>query len=139
MSTRYLQIMAIQELMDLGNDARRRRLVGFNVECLCTPPLSLLDDLATLLVQANVGVYNAGIEDSTIFTSSAASVPNGDGPYLVIRETGGPGASRIQNNTSGYSRPSAQITVHALLYADARAMAKAARDVLDGTRNVTVN
>jgi hypothetical protein len=94
-----------------------------------------LDDLATKLVAAGVGVLG-----TSLFLSSKAIIPAGAGPYLTLTETGGSGPTRIQNQSSAATeRPTAQVAVRASTYAVARAKAKAAHTALDGIWNTTIN
>lgn len=93
------------------------------------------DDLVVLYVAAGVGV--AG---TTIFKSSKAAIPDGDGPYLSLTPTGGAGPKRTHNAvaTPAYQRPSAQIVCRAKTWTAARAMARAAYSASFVT-NATVN
>jgi hypothetical protein len=80
-----------------------------------------------------------GIPGQTIFLSSAAIPPTGDGPYLSMKETGGTGSTRIHNKASAAThRPTAQISVRAKDYIEARAMAASAHTALDGIFNKTL-
>jgi hypothetical protein len=66
-----------------------------------------IDDLATVLVSAGVGVLN-----TNIFLTSKANLPSGNGPYISIIETSGTGPDNIQNALlPGYEYPGAQILV----------------------------
>ena len=78
------------------------------------------------LVSQAVGVYN-----TNIFIGSSAIVPDGDGPYLQINETGGSGFSRTHNNTAT-AYVTAQILVRAQSYSAARTMIFAAFNALGG-------
>lgn len=93
------------------------------------------EDLVTLLV--NEGVGTAGVN---IFISSQSSGPIKNESQLLITETGGSGATRVQNTAGdGYEHPSAQILVKGKSYVTARAMANAAYNALVKVRNETVN
>lgn len=97
--------------------------------------MSFLDDLATLLIGAGVGV--AG---SSLFLGSAAIIPQGSGPYTSVIETGGVAPTRIHNKTSAATqRPTAQILTRAENYADALSTVRAAYNALDGIFNTTIN
>jgi hypothetical protein len=94
-----------------------------------------IDEIAVHLVGKGIGSLG-----TTIFTSSKAVIPAGDGPYLTITETGGSGPTRRQNiSGAATQRPTAQIVVRALSYVVARAMAKAAYQALDGIWNETLS
>lgn len=63
-----------------------------------------------------------------MFGSSFKSIPDGDGPYLSIIETGGTNPEFTHNETivPAYQHPGAQVVVRAGSYPVAYAMAKAA-------------
>lgn len=97
--------------------------------------MSFLDDIAAKLVADGIGVIG-----TTLFTSSKAVIPIGDGPYITLMETGGVAPTRVQNRTSAATvRPSVQVVARAKSYQVARAKAKAAYDSLDGLFNTTLN
>jgi hypothetical protein len=94
-----------------------------------------LHEVKDRLVAQGVGVYNVNI-----FIGSASIVPIGDGPYLSLRETGGTGPAKTQNNT-GTERPGAQVLTRGTNPDLARAMAAAAFAALggvDGLYNITL-
>lgn len=97
-----------------------------------------LDDIAAKLVSAGVGVVG-----TTLFKSSAAKLPAGNGPYITLTETGGVAIgerNRVQNEAGLHTQtPGAQVAVRAMSYAEARLKAKAAHAALDGTWNATIN
>lgn len=53
------------------------------------------DEIAALLVQRGVGVI-----DVTLLVGSKAVIPNGPGSILTLRDTGGAGFARTQNDTA---------------------------------------
>lgn len=73
-----------------------------------------------------------------VFLSSRAGRPAGDGPFVFIIETGGTFALRTQNVSNRYERPTAQISVTATDYVDARQMARAIADSLRSVRNTVL-
>ena len=92
--------------------------------------MPFLDEIAAKLVAKGVGVSG-----TSIFVSSKAVIPTGNGPYLVLIETGGSGPARTQNDTAT-QRPTAQISVRAVAYPTARTMLKAAYDALGGANGL---
>lgn len=96
-----------------------------------------LDEIAARLVSAGVGVLG-----TTLFLSSAAKLPAGNGPYITLTETGGPTpgrGGRVHNEAGTHVQsPTAQIAVRAKSYVEARTKAKAAYQALDGTWNTTI-
>lgn len=135
MTAWYREIEVVQEPMDLGLDGQQRSIVAFNINVVKRPSDTFLEELTQLLVTAGVGVFN-----TNIFNTSAADLPNGDGPFLTLVETGGTSPERTQNDIGppAYPRPSAQVAVHGVTYAVSRAMARAAYNALVGIRNTNV-
>lgn len=133
--TWYLEIDMVQEPFDNGIDPSGRARVVFNINVKKTYSNTFLEEITKILTDAGVGTYN-----TDIFDTSKANIPDGDGPYLSIVETGGTSPERTQNSvlTPAYPQPSAQITVRATDYVDARAMARAAYNALAPIRNVNI-
>ena len=132
MTTRYREIEPVQEPVVLGIDKANFIQVAFNIDVIKGPSETFLEELVSILVTASVGVYN-----TNIFTTSRAIIPNDDGPYVIIIETGGTFPERTHNeiNPPAWQRPSAQILVKAKSYASARAKAYDAYFALVGIRN----
>lgn len=97
-----------------------------------------LDEIAAKLVAAGIGVLG-----TTLFKSSAAKLPAGNGPYITITETGGvsPGAqNRVHNESRMHvQNAGAQVSIRALSYVEARQKAKDAHAALDGTWNASLS
>ena len=94
-----------------------------------------LDEIKDRLVAQGVGVYG-----SSIISGSKGTVPDGDGPYISLTETGGTQPLRVHNTAGAHvQRPSAQIAVRAKGYDVARAKAKAAYLALDGVFNTVIS
>jgi len=97
--------------------------------------MSFLDEIAAKLAAAGVGTVGGNI-----FLGSRAVVPDGDGPYITLLETGGSSPTRIQNQTAANTqRPTAQIVVRAKSYATARSKSKEAYLALDGLFNTILS
>ena len=96
--------------------------------------MSLLDDLAAKLVADGVGVLG-----TSLFLSSAAIIPAGNGPFISLNETGGMAPIRTQNTVRVTLRPTVQVLVRATSYTVARAKAWAAYQSLDGIFNTTLS
>jgi hypothetical protein len=131
----YQQIIMLQsEPYDLGVDERNRSKWQFNVMATKTASQTFVEELAKVLATAGVGTYNVNI-----FGTSKAAIPTGDGPYLSIIPTGGPGPVRIHNQPApAYPRPTAMIVVRGTVNSQARAMAFAAYDAIAKVVNQTV-
>lgn len=101
--------------------------------------MSLLDDLAVKLVADGVGVLG-----TSLFLSSAAVIPAGNGPFISLNEVGGVAPTRIQNARAvATQRPTVQVLVRAggagTGYQTARTKAWNAYQSLDGIFNTTLN
>lgn len=93
--------------------------------------MAWLDDLVSLL-SPGVAVYG-----TSLFVSSRAVIPTGDGPYLALIETGGSGPRRTQNAvaTPAYVQPGAQVIAFASTEPAAKTMITNAYNVLVGVSN----
>ena len=97
--------------------------------------MAFLDDLASVLQTAGVGTIG-----TDIFLSSAAVIPQGNGPYITLAETGGMAPTRVANyRVPNTQRPTAQVLVRASTYPAARTMIDAAYFALDGIFNATLS
>jgi hypothetical protein len=104
-----------------------------------------LDEVAARLVAQSVGVMGTqALTSNSIFIGSAALIPTGegaDGPYLLLKDTGGSGSAKTQNNTAT-ERPTGQISTRARSPVAAYDMAKAAYVALGGENglfNITLS
>jgi hypothetical protein len=133
---RFLQVMLLQEPFDMGLDPKARVRYGFNIVVEKTQSTTFIEELVVILRGAQPS-WRFGRE---IFSTSGASIPEADGPYLSIIETGGPGGVRIQNQIPpAYMRPGAQIVARAKDPAAARTMAFEAYTALATVSNRVVN
>ncbi len=97
--------------------------------------MSFLVEMVDRLVARGVGTVG-----TNIFRSSQAAIPPGDGPYVLIIETGGAAPTRVQNSPlANTERPTAQITVRASKYENASTKAMQAYLALDGIFNTTLS
>lgn len=95
-----------------------------------------LDEILFLLNEARPDVFGAG----SVFQTTHATIPNGDGPFLGIKETGGTAPDGTQNLVKGLpwqgvvppamQHPAAQLVFTATTYAAARQMADLAYYIL---------
>jgi hypothetical protein len=123
MATRFRKLEPAQEPFDQGTDSDRRAIVGFNVDAEKDPTATWLQELAAI-VKAEIPNVEINVN---LFLSSAVnipgdgnvSLPGGEGPFISIVDTGGMSREHIQNNLTGYQRPSATVRVHARTYLDA--------------------
>ena len=92
--------------------------------------MPFIDEIAAWLVGEGVGALG-----STIFKTSSAAIPQGSGPYLSIRDTGGTGAVRTQNDTPT-ERPTAQLMSFANNVTDSIRMSTAAYNALGGAKGL---
>lgn len=98
----------------------------------------VMDEIASRLVSLGVGALIGA--NKNIFQGAKATIPTGNGPFLLMVAYGGSGADRT--NSSVVSRPSVQIESRAGDYKTAETMLKAAFNALGGDmglHNITIN
>jgi len=98
--------------------------------------MAFIEDIRDRLVAQGVGVYS-----TNIFMASSAKIPVGDGPYLLLTETGGSEPARTHGATQ-VGRPSAQLLARAKTSPAAKGMLQAAWVALGGGKglhNVTLS
>jgi hypothetical protein len=97
--------------------------------------MAFLDEILAKLITDGVGMPNVTLgATSKMPVPSNVGQPGGPAFFMTIRETGGTGPSRTQQN--GLQRPSAQIAVRALSYTIARSALQAAYDSLGGVNGL---
>jgi hypothetical protein len=130
-ATWYLTVDPLQEPTDVGPAEDGRQQYSFNVLARKRPSVTFLEELLGVLELAGVGAVEVDL-----FGSSATAIPTGDGPYLVLRETGGTAPKGTHNDgPAAYRCPAAQVLVIARTTAAARTMAHAAYDALIAVSN----
>lgn len=92
----------------------------------------MYEDLEALAVAE--GVASAG----TVLLGPKATVPEGAGPYIHIRDTSGAGFDDTHNQAGAYEWPSVQIVVTASTLAVATTKARQFYNVIVVKRNATV-
>ena len=133
--TWILDIQPQQEPFDVGPDDHGRAQCVFNVLATKRPSESFWLEIVAVLEAAGVGTRNVNI-----FGTSQAAIPDGDGPFLLVRPTGGTAPLGTHNDGAGaYRRPGAQILVTAKRWVAAEAMALAAYSALVAVRNQEVS
>lgn len=98
--------------------------------------MDLLADLKVLF-DPTIGIF--GID---LFESSSVVLPKGDGPFTLIKATGGPFPQRTHNDAGAqpaHPRPSAQIVVTARSSSVAQAKAKTAFALCAAVSNQVIN
>lgn len=136
MSTQYRALWPQQPPFDLGVDQDTgRALWAFNVIAWKRPSATFLEEMIGILVAAGVGQENVNI-----FASSRAVIPDGPGPYLLIKATPGVAPIGTHNDSPAAwdQRPAAEIFVHAGSTQAAVAMIHAAYNALANIRNQAV-
>jgi hypothetical protein len=117
--TWYREITPIQEPFDLGLDDSGRHQQVFNVDIVKAYSKTLRTEIVARLVAQGVGAFG-----TDIFATKNAIIPTGDGPYLLLIETGGTSPENTHNETvtPAYQRPSIQFTAIAKNPIDAETM-----------------
>lgn len=131
--TYYQEITAVQDPFSSGTDSSNRVLFYCNYDCIALDPVTNFEkEIAKILSDA--GLITLG---TNTFIGPAVSIPDGNGPYNSLINTGGP-APLETHNGSLYRRLSIQIITRALDYYTARDKATAIFRALDGIRNTTI-
>lgn len=139
MPTWFVQIRMLQsEPFPMAADSQGRAQFAFNVLAEKMPSADTELDLVNRLVSQSVGVFEGS--DRTIFKGLQAVLPNGDGPYLTVKSSGGAGPLQVQNRTGdqAYRRPTLQIVVCGKSVAATRAKAQAAYNALASVLNMSL-
>jgi hypothetical protein len=127
----YRDIQPLQEPFDEGAlDDAGRVVCTFNVLVTKRGSADVIGEIVSVLQTAGVGLLYR-----ELFTPGTP-VPCGDGPYLVLRLTGGSGPLGTHNDGVGaYRRPSLKVTALAKTWAAAETLAQAAYTALIAVRN----
>ncbi len=95
--------------------------------------MSFSTEMRTRLIAAGL------VTAANFFDGPNATVPAGDGPFVVITTTGGSPSELTQDSTSGYEIPGAQFVVTASVKSVAEAKAKAIRLNVIAVRNEEID
>lgn len=133
MSTFYLSVNAVQSPISVGSDIKRRNMwsVNFRVKSYTLPP-TFEDDMLSVLSSAGYATLNV---DS--FIGPNTTIPDGNGPYLLLRDTGGAAPDETHNGDV-YADLSFQVTVYASSYTVGRTRANNIWKTLNGKYSFTV-
>lgn len=134
MTARYVDI-DVNEPLDLGVDDNHRAMFQVTVTCEKTYSEEFLQEIVKLLEDGGVGT-----DGTDIFWTAAATVPDGEGPFTMVRATSGLVPRRTHNEVwpPAYQRPSAAITVHAADPEISLATAYKVYNAVGGVRNTVV-
>jgi hypothetical protein len=134
MASTWLDVRLLQsEPTDMGLDTNGRARFTMNLIVTKTPSRVFDAEIVSVLV-------GAGIPSGSIFVSSKAQVPTGDGPYAIITMTGGPEGIRTHNVTAGstYLRSTAQVMGIAATKPAALLIVQQAAEALEAVKNTAV-
>jgi len=127
MPTRFLRITCLQdEPIDIGTKDSGRGMFAFNVLTHKVASATYEKELVRVIQTAALGTWG-----TDLFDSSSAVIPDGDGPYVSVRSTGGAAGLQVQEEARPkYHRATAQIVVQARISEVAKARAVAVHDAL---------
>jgi hypothetical protein len=131
--TKYLEILAVQRPFSVGVDEQDRTMFSANYEALAKAPVNQWEE-EIVKILSTAGLATLGTDT---FVGQAAAVPTGNGPFLLVLDSGGTTPLET-HGSSVYERLSAQLVVRAKSYAVARTRALACWRALHGVRNQTV-
>jgi hypothetical protein len=133
MTTRVLEIVAIQPPFSIGEDEKKRALVSCNFYAKTADTVIEFCECVAKMIQ-DAGYGNLGTD---VFIGPHARMPDGNGPYVTITATGGFVTDKTHNGDK-YPRPSFQVMTRATSYRIAKDRAHAIFLLLDNQHNVTV-
>lgn len=131
--TWYADISPMGEPMDSGPDDNGLATVSFSVICYKRGSTDVQAEIAKVLVDAGVGVLG-----TSIFGQSDTPMPDGNGPFIELIDTGGPPPVRTQQSKTAYQRPTVQVFTRARAAAAAMAKAKEAYAALAAVKNTEI-
>jgi hypothetical protein len=126
-------IEARQFPMDTGPDQQGRDTFSVNFDTCIAHPLTKFEEVILQILIDN----DLAVLDIDVFVGQGANIPDGDGPYMSIINTGGVYPEETHNLTQE-DRPSFQVFVRAKGYLIARDKAFSIYTVLHGIRNAQV-
>lgn len=132
----YQEILAVQSPFDIGSDENKRKMFSVNFDVMATAPVTDFErEMGKLINDASLGTFG-----TDMFIGTEAILPTGDGPFVLIINTGGEAPESTQNAAAGhtYELLSFQIVTSARGYDAAKTRALAVWRTLDGVRNTTV-
>jgi hypothetical protein len=134
----FMEIIAIQPPIDIGVDANNRSIFSTNYRTAASMVTGVIElELIKYLQSLNVCTLRVGLTGDTLYGSKAI-IPSGDGPWILIKLTGGYGpdfthSDEVQSN----------ITFQVSLWAKSQDVASAKSwqiyQLLNGKRDIEVN
>lgn len=131
--TRYIEILANHAPIDFNEDEQGRVMWSINIRSRAQSPVTNWEgELASHLNSLGYGTLG-----TDMFIGRRAVIPEGDGPFVHISNTGGLPAEETHDG-GRIERMTAQITVIALSYTVGHTRALAIFRTLDGLRETTL-
>lgn len=129
----YLEILANGPPIQVSHDENQRLLWSINFSALARAPVAdWLGEVQRVLVDA--ALVTAGVD---VFTTTRAGIPDGDGPFTTLRDTGGVQSDFTQQDDQ-YERRACQVVVRAQDEAAGDALAQSIWRELNNIRNSTI-
>ena len=139
----YIHILARQSPFEYGKDPLNRVLFSCNFDCRAVYPVaSFIREMSKLIIDAGLGVLefnpNGTVNENTsnLFFSQQFNIPSGDGPYTILKQTGG--FAPDESHNTKIENLGLQVVVLASDYDQGDVRAKAVYRLLDGKRSFTV-
>lgn len=129
----YYQILAVQEPFAIGADVKDRNMFSVNFRGKASSPLSELEDDVIAILQ-DEGLATPNVD---VFAGPRTKIPDGDGPFVLVKSTGGVGPDETHDGTKTRNF-SFQVVVYAKSYVAGRTKANAIWQTLDGRRNFEI-
>ena len=130
--TYFRKIEPVSSPFVVGTDDNGRIEMACNFQIECEYTATLPNIIQDMLVDAGLGTFGTDIGVSPLWT-----VPTGDGPYILITETGGLGHDKTHNETwpPAYIQPRIQLWVVGAGYQAVAAVMNTASATLGAVRN----
>lgn len=129
----YLQILSVQEPFAIGFDVKDRNMFSVNFRGKASGTLSQLeDDIIAILQDDGLVVSNV-----TAHAGPRAKIPDGDGPFILVKSTGGVSPDETHNGVKTRNF-SFQIVVYAKSWTAGMGKANVIWQALDGRRNFQI-
>lgn len=130
---RFIEILALQNPFTIGVDPQKRNIFSMNFQCKTAGTVSKFEE-SIIKILSDAGICILG---TNAFIGPSSVMPDGDGPFILLINTGGYGPEQSKDDYI-LQNPSFQILVYGGNYVTARDKADLIWRELHGKRGVTV-
>lgn len=134
----FMEIIAIQPPIDIGTDETNRSMFSTNYRASVSLNSGVIErELISYLQGLGICTLRVGLVGDTLYGSKAI-IPSGDGPWILIKLSGGYGP-RFTHDDAVESNIMFQVAIWAKSQDIASAKSWHIHDELNGKRDVEVN